>query len=466
MATVDEDTSSDEEVDILVQFTVDSVAAVVARTRENQVKTVEEWRHLPRSKRTEYDYTRALQCVQEDYLGPVPRFDWKEFITMFRVSRERFQVFMEDFAEDPFYKPSFDAYGRPSASLEVKLLHPLKTLAFGVGHHCFRDYFQLSRTMARQCVLNFCRKIKELYRNEFLRLPTAVDLKSITNLHKAVHGVPGMFGSLDCMHVPWKNCPVAWQGQYRSGQKCMPSLVLEGLCDHHMFFWHTSFGFAGSLNDINILNLSPLLESLKDGSFRSVEEAAKVTPFSVDGEEFKFLFITTDGIYPTYARFIKGNKQPVLESERIFSDWLASARKDIERAFGCLQLKFQVMGRPMFPFSVEACADVAICCLLLHNMCVSDRIMGTPRLRYRPDYSVIREIEDAVEYPEEYHQLVDPLPPNQRPRIGLQYGPQQVQSIMARRKEWEEATDPYEHARLLQALTRLKVQQYNQYIQN
>jgi len=457
-----EDSSSEEDIDLVVQCSMDAIAAAVASSSVS-TKEKKEWRHLPRSKRKKYDHARALKCIKEDYLNTIPRFDWKEFITMFRVSRSRFQVFLEDFAEDPFFKATVDCFGNPVASLEAKLLLPLKTLAFGVGHHCFRDYFQMSRTMARDCVINFCTGIKKKYQKEYLRLPTPLDLKAITNLHQHIHAVPGMFGSLDCMHVYWKNCPVAWQGQFKSGHKALPSLVLEGLCDHHMFFWHSSFGYAGSLNDLNIMNLSPLLESLKDGSFKGVERAAMVTPFIVDGEVFKLLYITTDGIYPNFARFVKGKKEPILPEEKIFSDWLASARKDIERAFGVLQLKFQVMARPMHSFTLEGCCDIASCCLILHNMCVSDRIMGDPKLRYRADHSLDREVDEVIEYPEEFHTVAQALPDGQRSRFGIQYGSELTQSVMIRRNEWEEATDGYEHARLKLALTRLKVKQYNSF---
>jgi hypothetical protein len=44
---------------------------------------------------------------------------------------------------------------------------------------------------------------------EFLRLPTATDLKNIVKLHKSVHIVDGMIGSLDCTPTFWKNCPKA-----------------------------------------------------------------------------------------------------------------------------------------------------------------------------------------------------------------------------------------------------------------
>jgi hypothetical protein len=42
--------------------------------------------------------------------------------------------------------------------------------------------------------------------------------------------------------------------------------VLEALSDYHLWFWQASLGYAGSLNVLNILNLSPLLELLVDGT--------------------------------------------------------------------------------------------------------------------------------------------------------------------------------------------------------
>ena len=75
-----------------------------------------------------------------------------------------------------------------------------------------------------------------------------------------------MFESLDCMHTYWKNCPKGWQGQYK-GKEEMASIVLEGITDYNSWFWHVSYGYAGSLNDLNILNLSPFLESLTNGTF-------------------------------------------------------------------------------------------------------------------------------------------------------------------------------------------------------
>jgi hypothetical protein len=226
----------------------------------------------PRRTRRKFAYSDALRCLNRDYLGNVPTFDMKEFQTMFRISKSRFQKLMEDVMKTDNKYYSINT--RKCASLEAKLLLPIKVLAFGVANHCFNDYLQMSVTAARECIRQFHKMFKKLYEKEYLRLPTKSDIKSIVKLHKHSHQIDGMFGSLDCMHTFWKNCPKCWQGQFK-GKEEMASIVLEGICDYHTWFWHASYGYAGTLNYLNILNLSPFLQSLTDGSFFRIGKGSR-----------------------------------------------------------------------------------------------------------------------------------------------------------------------------------------------
>jgi hypothetical protein len=235
-------------------------------------------------------------------------------------------------ADLPFYASQVDATGRKGASLESEIFLPLKTLAFGTAEHAFSDYFQTSKTLASKCCEEFANMMRYIYSDEFLRIPDVNNLKSITRLHHKVHGVRGMFGSLDCMHTRWKNCSKAWQQSFKSGKESGgPTVVLEALSDYHLWFWHISFGYAVLLNDLNILNLSPLLESsLVDSTFRSLEEMANLIPFEVGGDAFNRLYALVDGIYPWYSRFVKGIQVPVSALEKAYTAWQEAARKDIE----------------------------------------------------------------------------------------------------------------------------------------
>jgi hypothetical protein len=55
-------------------------------------------------------------------------------------------------------------------------------------------------------------------------------------------------------------------------------VVLEALANYHLWFGHGSFGYAGSLNDLIILNLLPLMESLVDGTFVAMENSSQHLP--------------------------------------------------------------------------------------------------------------------------------------------------------------------------------------------
>jgi hypothetical protein len=71
------------------------------------------------------------------------------------------------------------------------------------------------------------------------------------------------------MHWAWENCPSAWQGRYQGKEKS-PSIVLEAVASKSCRIWHAFFGSPGSLNDINVLNSSPLFERFLSGLLISI----------------------------------------------------------------------------------------------------------------------------------------------------------------------------------------------------
>ena len=136
------------------------------------------------------------------------------------------------------------------------------------------------RQIDYQPIKHLDQTIKLLYMEEYLRLPTPVDLKATIDLHKRVHGVDGMMGSIDCTHTYWKNCPIGWQGSFKNGKNKLPSIVLEAACDYNLFFWHVAYGYAGVMGDVTIFHQSPMFDRMLDGTLEDVERNAGVVPFS------------------------------------------------------------------------------------------------------------------------------------------------------------------------------------------
>ena len=66
-----------------------------------------------------------------------------------------------------------------------------------------------------------------------------------------------------------------------------------------------SFGFAGTMNDINIWERSSLLESMLNGKHKEIDHE-----FTLDGKQYNKLFYIVNGIYPSLSRFLGPETDP------------------------------------------------------------------------------------------------------------------------------------------------------------
>ena len=413
-------------------------------------------RSAPRKnkRRKKLDHAGALNCINRDFLGPEPLF-LDDFHHYFRISRSRYDKIFNDIGRAGikfFTQQKMNLVGEPIASMEARILLPLKTLAYGVAMHCFCPYFQLSKTLAIECCREFDKAICFLYLDEWLRCPTADDLTSIVNLHNHHHDIPGMLGSLDCSQIFWKNCPKAWHGSYKTGKEKKPSVILEAICDYNCFFWHSTFGYAGSLSDNNVLSLSPFLDKMLDGTFAELE--SHVVPFTIGGEDFHQCFVLTDGVYPLYSRFAKPVKQPLTMMQKRYTKWQESARKAIERAFGILKERWQWVDRPILLRDLQEISLRMNTCLILHNICVSDRIMGDVALSYKADNDLTNlRPHETIDLPGDVVNFENFVPRG----VGVVVGntnltDEAMEWILSREINWNRLVNEDEYYRLFHAL--------------
>ena len=85
--------------------------------------------------------------------------------------------------------------------------------------------------------------------NIFL-LRTDKEYNAVKSLH-CKKGLPGCFGSIDCVHVTWDNCHSGLKGECK-GKAPNPTLAFEVVVDHDLCTWLISTYNFGAQNDKTI----------------------------------------------------------------------------------------------------------------------------------------------------------------------------------------------------------------------
>ncbi|XP_033145152.1 putative nuclease HARBI1 isoform X2 [Brassica rapa] len=303
-----------------------------------------------------------------DYFSQTPTYPPNLFRRRFRMNKPLFMHIVDRLSNEvQYFRETKDGLGRNSLSPLQKCTAAIRVLAYGSAADTVDEYLRLGETTTRLCVENFVEGIIYLFGEEYLRKPTPADLQRLLDIGE-YRGFPGMIGSIDCMHWEWKNCPTAWKGQYARGSG-KPTIVLEAVASYDLWIWHAFFGPPGTLNDINVLDRSPVFDDIING------QAPKVT-FSVNEHQYNMAYYLTDGIYPKWSTFIQSIRIPQGPQAVLFAQHQEAARKDVERAFGVLQARFGIIKNPARSWDKTKIGKIMRACIILHNMIVENERDG------------------------------------------------------------------------------------------
>lgn len=304
--------------------------------------------------------------LQRQYLGSDPVYDAEMFRRRYRVSRDIYsRVHDAIVGHDSYFVQKSNCCGKHGIASHVKITAALRILAYGLPPDAIDDYLCMSSTTARETLRRFCCAVIDTLGPEYLRSATTAEIKKMLRESKK-RGTPGLLGSIDCCKWVWKNCPTAWHGQFKGKEKAA-TVTLEAICDRSLWIWHAFFGMPGSMNDINVVEASTIMSKIAEGSFPPPCE------YLICGVRRNKPYWFCDGIYPKAPFFICSVCEPTSKKEKLFASVQEAIRKDIERAFGVLQAKWNIISRPSKFMTVDIMADVMRCVIILHNMCVEER---------------------------------------------------------------------------------------------
>ncbi|KAG2998480.1 hypothetical protein PC128_g25901 [Phytophthora cactorum] len=307
--------------------------------------------------------SRHLRLLPQ-YFGPNPIYKEDDFRTRFRMSRRLFiRVLKAVVEDDPYFVQRPEATGKMGISSLLKVSATLRQLAYASTADAFDENLEMSETAALKCLKRFCKSVIKCFGAEYLRAPTPNELQTILE-HNAQRGFVGMIGSVDCMHWEWRNFPSAVAGQHK-GKGKKPTKVLEAVADYNLRIWHCNFGSPGSLNDINVLDQSPLFDDMLQGRAPRIE-------FTLSGNKYYTPYLLADGMYPDWPVFVKPMESAHGNKEKYFAGRQEACRKDVQRCFGVLQARWRVIGSPCRLWK-GAMSTMMHACIILHNMIIDDQ---------------------------------------------------------------------------------------------
>ncbi|KAH7524947.1 hypothetical protein FEM48_Zijuj06G0173200 [Ziziphus jujuba var. spinosa] len=88
------------------------------------------------------------------------------------------------------------------------------------------------------------------------------------------------------------------------------------------------------------------------------------------GHRYNMGYYLSDGIYPQYATLIQTVSEPSSIREKLFARYQGAVRKDVERAFGVLQSRWNIVKGPARMWNVRDLGKIMKTCIILHNMII------------------------------------------------------------------------------------------------
>ena len=148
----------------------------------------------------------------------------------------------------------------------------------------------------------------------------------------------------------------------------LATLKVEAWCDSDLYVWHWFAGRAGTTNDKTMVSISPLFQDILTGKYPfQLKQPYKVLSNSISRYVPYFL---ADGIYPQWPLFILPIHMANSVREQRYTRAQEGRRKDIERAFGVLQARFNILRYEDKRWYKSEIIKSSRVCVILHNMIV------------------------------------------------------------------------------------------------
>jgi hypothetical protein len=293
----------------------------------------------------------------------------REFMNRFRLPLSQVRnLVVTAREEDWFTRYGFeceDATGTPGAPLEVLVLGALRYM----GRHCVLDDLEertkVSKSTFQRFIPVFWHEVRTRWTAKYIVFPTTAADFARHGHDFATLGLPGCVMAVDCTHV--KSFVTHMMRNMHVGKEGFPTRSFILGCDYSRRILFTDPGKPGTWSDVmQLLYQRQLCGVHSDGLGADYEWHVRDAQ-GMEQTRHGPWFLVDNG-FVDWACLMCPFKLCSDMNKIIWSQWVESVRKVVERVFGILKRRWQILASGFRMHSVQELDDCWFACCIFHNL--------------------------------------------------------------------------------------------------
>lgn len=286
------------------------------------------------------------------HVDPMADFGDRAFKSRYRMSKDSMLALLA-MITDKLQEPK--KTGRPPIPALTKLLITIRFLAEGCFQKTVGDNHGHPQSTVSRIVAEVCAAIASLA-STLIVWPTGVELaKTSTGFYEMItkrwplaKAMPKVIGCIDGTQIRIAGHGLEDRENYRNRHGEV-AINVQAVCDHNLIFTNVVARWQGSAHDSRVFSESAIYGQLeRDG---------------LDG------WLLGDAGYPLKRYLLTPLANPQTRPEKAYQFAHVQTRNSIERAFGILKKRFELIGPDggMVRLKTATALDAITACFVLHN---------------------------------------------------------------------------------------------------
>jgi hypothetical protein len=174
----------------------------------------------------------------------------------------------------PYLKKE-DTRFRVTVPVQEMIEMSLHRLGSGDGLQTIGDLYGVHKNTLSIIVREFFRAVRKYLQPIFVQIPSESQFRVFVSKFEQLHGIPYIIGAIDGSHILVLAFVISGEDYYC--RKSFHSAILQGIVGPYCMFWNYEFGWAGSLHDWAIFQVTKFERACIEGQFQPyklIEDAA------------------------------------------------------------------------------------------------------------------------------------------------------------------------------------------------